>query len=457
MPDVSPILALPYILPAQAQKHVTHNEALRLLDLLVQPVVADRSLTTPPPDPAPGARHIVAAGGLGAWAGQDGTIAQWQGSGWAFVVPQAGWQVHVLAEQADVVFHAGVWQAAAERPLTVQRLGVSASPDATNRLAVSAAASLFSHAGAGHQMKINKTAAADTASLLFQSGWSGRAEMGLAGSDDFTVKVSPDGSLFLEALRAEAATGRVIAAHGMQVQGAISGTAVTQGPTDSTAGRLLKAGDFGLGGAQAPVLTDLTQAIAPGLYSFAENSATGSPGTGSFDCALLVCGAGVAGAGEAFVALRRSASVTSQRLWIGARMAATGAIAWTELRHAGNLLGAVSQSGGLPTGAVIERGSNANGSYVRFADGTQICRHAPTVTNIDVLSGGIYMSDTLGWTFPAVFSGAPVVSGTASVDRGWVARGASAASSTSATLRACRSVSATAVITLHVMAVGQWF
>lgn len=37
------------------------------------------------------------------------------------------------------------------------------------------------------------------------------------------------------------------------------------------------------------------------------------------------------------------------------------------------LVGTVSQSGGVPTGAIIERGSNANGDYVRFADGTQVC------------------------------------------------------------------------------------
>ncbi|HBO8902891.1 TPA: phage tail protein [Pseudomonas aeruginosa] len=46
---------------------------------------------------------------------------------------------------------------------------------------------------------------------------------------------------------------------------------------------------------------------------------------------------------------------------------------WRELFHTGNILGTVSQSGGAPTGAIIERGSNANGEYVRFADGTQIC------------------------------------------------------------------------------------
>jgi hypothetical protein len=64
-------------------------------------------------------------------------------------------------------------------------VGVNAAADSTNRLAVSSVASLFNHAGAGHQMKINKNAAADTASILFQTGFSGRAEMGTAGSDDY--------------------------------------------------------------------------------------------------------------------------------------------------------------------------------------------------------------------------------------------------------------------------------
>lgn len=56
--------------------------------------------------------------------------------------------------------------------------------DATHRLSLNAPASLFNHAGAGHQIKVNKNAATDTASLLFETGFSGRAEMGLTGSDD---------------------------------------------------------------------------------------------------------------------------------------------------------------------------------------------------------------------------------------------------------------------------------
>ena len=87
--------------------------------------------------------------------------------------------------------------------------GVNAAADTTTRFAVAAAASLFNHAGAGHQHKINKNAAGDTASLLFQTGFSGRAEMGTAGDDDFHFKVSADGSAWNEAILIDRSTGRV--------------------------------------------------------------------------------------------------------------------------------------------------------------------------------------------------------------------------------------------------------
>lgn len=64
------------------------------------------------------------------------------------------------------------------------------------------------------------------------------------------------------------------------------------------------------------------------------------------------------------------------------------------------LVGTVSQSGGIPTGAVVERGSNANGDYVRFADGTQICARA---ISIDFSSTAFV--DDVAWS--AVFIGAP--------------------------------------------------
>ncbi|MEO0487291.1 MAG: DUF2793 domain-containing protein [Pseudomonadota bacterium] len=206
MTQTSPVLSLPYIQASQAQKHVTHNEAVRLLDLAVQLVVRDANRTEPPAAPVLGDRHIVAAGALGDWAGQDGAVTVWDGSGWFFAAPQSGWQARDLSAGVTLFFDGAAWAA---DTLSPELLGINASADTTNRLALSSDASLFNNAGAGHQLKINKAAAADTASLLFQTGWSGRTELGNVGDDNFSLKVSADGSSFTEALSVDQTNGLV--------------------------------------------------------------------------------------------------------------------------------------------------------------------------------------------------------------------------------------------------------
>jgi Protein of unknown function (DUF2793) len=240
--DDTPNLKLPYIMAAQAQKHVTHNEAIRALDAIVQIAAADRDLAAPPSSPAEGDCYIVAAGATGAWAGSDAKIAAWQDGAWLFYAPREGWLAWVADEDILVVWDGAAWAAAGTGGATfldltdtpadyagaagriaivksdetglelgeeVGLLGVNATPDATNKLAIASDASLFNHAGAGHQHKINKNAAGDTASLLFQTGFSGRAEFGTAGDDDWHVKVSPDGSTWHEAIVVDKDTGRI--------------------------------------------------------------------------------------------------------------------------------------------------------------------------------------------------------------------------------------------------------
>jgi hypothetical protein len=90
-----------------------------------------------------------------------------------------------------------------------------ATADATDRLSINAPARLFNHAGAGHQVKVNKAAATDTGSFLFQTGFSGRAEFGLTGSDDFQIKVSSDGASWATALIFDRSTGRARAPNGI--------------------------------------------------------------------------------------------------------------------------------------------------------------------------------------------------------------------------------------------------
>ena len=208
--DTTPNLSLPYIMAAQAQKHVTHNEAIRTLDAILQLAVLDRDLAAPPASPVDGNRYIVAASPTGAWTGQAGRIAAYQDGAWAFFTAREGWLAWIADENALAAFDGTAWIAAAGGSVNPTPLvGVNATADTTNRLSVAAPATLLNHAGAGHQLKINKAAAADTASLLYQDAFSGRAEMGLAGDDDFHVKVSADGTSWKEAVVVDRATGVV--------------------------------------------------------------------------------------------------------------------------------------------------------------------------------------------------------------------------------------------------------
>ena len=109
MSDNTTHLLLPYILASQAQKHVTHNEALRLLDAMVQLSVLDRTRATPPAFPADGDRHLVASGATGLWAGWDLNVAFWVDGVWMRLVPRLGWLAWIADEAAFVVWNGTAW------------------------------------------------------------------------------------------------------------------------------------------------------------------------------------------------------------------------------------------------------------------------------------------------------------------------------------------------------------
>jgi hypothetical protein len=183
-----------------------------MLDALVQLAVLDKDLSAPPGSPAEGDCYIVGASPTGAWAGQANNIAAFQDAAWAFYVPSEGWLAWVADEDALYAFSGTSWivsSGGGGSVNPVSLVGVNATADATNRLSVASPASLFNHDGAGHQLKLNKAAVGDTGSVLFQTGFSGRAEFGLAGDDDFHVKVSANGSTWHEALVINRSNGTV--------------------------------------------------------------------------------------------------------------------------------------------------------------------------------------------------------------------------------------------------------
>lgn len=352
MSDTTARLGLPIMAPAQAQKHVTHNEALLLLDGATQLVLDGIGTVTPPGSPVSGETHFVGASPTGIWSMQAGAIAQWQQDQWIFQAPREGWRAWDVAGDQLVTYKSGNWVSVTEN---LGGLGIGTGFDATNRLSVASPASLFSHAGAGHQLKVNKASSSETASLLFQSAWTGHAEMGLSGDTQFRVKVSPDGSAWTDAIIVDPGSGH------------LSGASVQSNATDVTVGRLARV-DFTYG--------------------------------------------------------------------------------------PGNLLGTVSEAAGVPTGAVIEKGSNAQGDFVRFADGTQICTANVTV-DVDQATGGLFWSGATSHDFPIPFTQLPAASGSLqSLAQGWVN---GRANSTTAWSFAAFAPNATTGETASLIAIGRWF
>ncbi len=353
MSDISPHLLLPFILAAQAQKHVTHNEAIRLLDAIVQLSVLDRDLTVPPVSPVDGDRYIVASGATGLWLGWDLNVTTWVDGVWMRLVPRPGWLAWIADETTFAAWTGTIWKlvgvpqdvsdavfslvsdadptkralfslsgistattrtftlpntsselavlagtqtftgnktfsgtltasaatatigtsaatstyglgtgatttgvtktvnlgtggvsgsttvinigsAAAgaggttvvntptvtfanavsqvimpQANLTAQLLGLGgATADSYNRLSMNTPAVLLNNVGAGIEATVNKAAAANDAAFAFKTGFSARALIGLLGNDDFSFKVSPDGSAFFDAIRIDRTNGR---------------------------------------------------------------------------------------------------------------------------------------------------------------------------------------------------------------------------------------------------------
>lgn len=282
MSDTSPRLSLPFIAPAQAQKHVTHNEALLRLDVLAQLTLEGVDQTVPPATPQDGSVWALGTNPSGDWSGQSNMLAAFVNGAWLFIAPATGWQAVHTTDNAVLVWTGAAWDAPAAGALNgIDGIGINASYDAFNRLVVASEASLFNNAGAGHQIKVNKAAATDTASLLFQTGFSGRAEMGTTGSDAFAIKLSADGLSWNTGLLFDATSGQAQAPAGLDVSGGITGTAVTQTATDTTAGRLLKVGDFGVGSVIAPVISNIDDMTLPfGQYRTTAPLTTGTFPTG---------------------------------------------------------------------------------------------------------------------------------------------------------------------------------
>jgi hypothetical protein len=234
--------------------------------------------------------------------------------------------------------------------------------------------------------------------------------------------------------------------------GTITGTAVTQSNTDTTSGRLLKLGDYGLGSASIAIgsETDLNNVWRAGWYHWISSSVPVNAPT-TFGVMMVMA---------------RNASNDVQQMIIISGQIRTRSLAnsiWSQWRinyNTHNILGTVSEASGIPTGAIIERGSNSNGEFVRYADGTQICSRvlsSNVACDVSLAIGGFRSAD-ITWVFPAQFvTGTSPVTTSTTGNSSWNI--AIESVSDSSVVYRHRTVTSSTSVTrvAHLVAVGRWF
>ncbi len=264
-----------------------------------------------------------------------------------------------------------------------------------------------------------------------------------------TVTIDPNGA---ELINADATRSLVAASGGTLV---CTGTAwhflpteraVTTSATDATVGRLLKVGDFGLGGslpnAPANISVDPTT-FGSGSYAYATPASVGGPVDVTRATLVHTSRAGSIGMQ---IMIGDVPGTARNRIWVRAYVSGAWA-EWSEVYSQKSVLGPVAQASGVPTGALIETANNANGRYSRWADGTQICWRGLTATTG---AGSV-------WTVPAAFSAAPHVTGSAIATVLSSVQLDAAPSATAVTVSTRDKTDARRADVMHLIAIGRWF
>jgi hypothetical protein len=190
----------------------------------------------------------------------------------------------------------------------------------------------------------------------------------------------------------------------------------TTSQNDATPGRALRVGDFGLGAPLPPSVTSWPSAVGSYLV-LAVESLPFAPVGASGPYVIRVDR-------ENMFTLTQNATQMTREIYQGVfpSGAPSNPALWVKSYTSGNILGTVAFSGGVNTGAIIERGANANGEYTRYADGTMECWAfaAPGSSALSTSIGNLWRTGLLNWTFPASFVSPPVVTGADKPTMGYV-------------------------------------
>jgi hypothetical protein len=211
--DFTPNLALPYVLPNQAQKHVTVNESLAAVDGLLMASVVGIGLNDAPSDPIAGQAWITGGAPQGVWSDSAGKLAVWRDGTWHFYTPIEGWRIWDRSEKRFVVFDGTNWLPVSASTQNIAYMGIDSVADDANPFSARLNAALFmsledTDGGTGDiRLSLNKQNDANTGSIVFKDGWTGRAEFYLVGSADLQLRVSSDGAVWESGLTISNATG----------------------------------------------------------------------------------------------------------------------------------------------------------------------------------------------------------------------------------------------------------
>lgn len=345
------------------------------------------------------------------------------GTGWVAAGARAGWMLQLLAAGGDLTDYEilsvdSATQITLDRPYagttgagrTYQikpGAGLTAALRASVEALITATQTFVSGIGAG----------------LFPDGTLAAPALRFAADQDTGIRRPGADVLALvtggvERLRATAA--------GVQVTGLLSGTAVTQTQADTTAGRLLKVGDFGLG-AVAPLIGDcgvIDNTIAPGFYCY-------STGAGS--------SSGPAGASIGYLIHQRRGGDREAQIFTSEAGSTGQGMVYSRSRSVGVW-------GPWRAVGLRDAGSNANGVYTAYADGTLVCWHQLTLS----------ASADVTWTYPMGFVGTPRC--TALPVSSALTAFSPAIAARTATSAAFKAVAggARAAIDVEVTAIGRW-
>lgn len=120
----SPRMQLPFLSAGQAQKEITHNEALVVIDAMLHACTGSAPSNNPPASPEPGSCYICGASPTGAWIGHGSSVAIWTAGGWRFVDAFEGLQIMDRASGRMWRYEGGQWFLGVLKGAEVQLNGI---------------------------------------------------------------------------------------------------------------------------------------------------------------------------------------------------------------------------------------------------------------------------------------------------------------------------------------------